>query len=140
MSTATVKKGPIPALYKAAREIVDNTRSVFEKSGQDAREIRLPILMHGTDLRVTIEAGPSVAARNAIEHAQMQATGKPVEPAIDMTRAIKEARALLAQYASEIKDTETVAGQWPDAAAAERRLHDRCMAAVDGLFEIERLM
>jgi|GEM_PF-4454444 hypothetical protein len=77
MKAKTQKSSPIEALYVAAREIVDGTRGVFEKSGKDAREIRLPILMHGTDMRVTIEAGPKIAARNAIEEAKMKATGQP---------------------------------------------------------------
>ena len=129
----------IATLYRTAREIVDKTRGVFAAQGQDAREIRLPVLMQGADLRVTIEAGPKIAARNAIEHAQMQASDRPVAP-VDMSHALAEAKALLAQYASEIKDTETVAGQWPEGSQTERRLFGRCMATVQALGEVERLL
>lgn len=99
MKTKTPKDSPISVLYSAAKQIVDETRKVFSSQGQDAREIRLPILMHGTDMRVTIESGPAVAARNAVEHAQMQASGKPVEKTVDMSQALKDAQTTLLFYA-----------------------------------------
>ena len=140
MKVKTPKDSPIAVLYAAASRIVAETRKVFENNGQDAREIRLPILMHGTDLRVTIEAGPKIAARNAIEHAQMQASGKPVEPTVDMDKVIDEARALLAQYASEIKDSRTYLQEHWDQGCQDKRLYDRCVDAVKGLAEVERLL
>ena len=77
----------IRRLHDAARDIVDGTRNVsadvFKKS-QANSEVHIPILMQGTDMRVTIEAGPSVAMRNAVEHAAMQASDKPYrEPGAD---------------------------------------------------------
>jgi len=140
MKVKTPKDSPIAVLYSAASRIVAETRKVFENNGQDAREIRLPILMHGTDLRVTIEAGPKIAARNAIEHAQMQASGKPVEPTVDMDKVIDEARALLAQYASEIKDSRTYLQEHWDQGCQDKRLYDRCVDAVKGLAEVGRLL
>lgn len=140
MKVKTPKDSPIAVLYSAASRIVAETRKVFENNGQDAREIRLPILMHGTDLRVTIEAGPKIAARNAIEHAQMQASGKPVKPTVDMDKVIDEARALLAQYASEIKVSRTYLQEHWDQNCQDRRLYDRCVATVKGLTEVERLL
>lgn len=140
MKVKTPKDSPIAVLYSAASRIVAETRKVFENNGQDAREIRLPILMHGTDLRVTIEAGPKIAARNAIEHAQMQASGKPVEPTVDMGKVIDEARTLLAQYASEIKVSRTYLQEHWDQGCQDRRLYDRCVDAVKGLAEVGRLL
>ena len=99
MKSRVTKRSPVAVLHDAAREIVDGTRKVFEQQGQDAREIRLPILMHGTDMRVTIEAGPKVAARNAIEHAQMKASGMPVERPVDVSKALKDAQTTLLFYA-----------------------------------------
>ena len=95
--------GPIADLYTAACKIVEGTRKVFTEHGKDARELRLPILMHGTDMRVTIEAGPKIAARNAIEHAQMEASGKPVEPTtyVDVTAPYEKKQAMLAAHASQ---------------------------------------
>jgi hypothetical protein len=137
MKVKTPKNSPIAVLYTAAKEIIDGTRAVFEKQGKDARELRIPILMHGTDLRVTIESGPQIAARNAIENAQMQASGKPVEPTVDMSAVINEAKALIAQYASEANDRIHNATP-PD--PADQRLHERCMGTLKGLFEVERLL
>lgn len=76
MKVKTPDNSSLAALYRAAQQIVDGTRAVFAKQGKDARELRLPILIHDSDMRITIEVGPRIAARNAIENARMQASGK----------------------------------------------------------------
>lgn len=141
MKVKTPKSSPIHVLYTAAKEIVDGTRQVFERQGQDAREIRLPILMHGTDMRVTIEAGPKVAARNAIEHAQMEASGKPVEPTIDMGKTLQEAQMLLGLYATDLEAEHQKLA--PGGGADWHRTKDykaRCIAAMQALHQMERLL
>ena len=140
MKVKTPKNSPVAVLYTAAQEIVDGTRKVFTQNGQDARELRLPILIHGTDMRITIQAGPKIAARNAIEEAQSKATGKPVEPTVDMTKVLNEARYLLGIYASEIKDSRTYKQADWDAGCQDRKTYDRIQAALAGLNEIERLV
>ena len=60
MKVKTPKNSPVHVLYTAAKEIVDGTRQVFERQGQDAREIRLPILS-GVPFAETLEV--SGAAR-----------------------------------------------------------------------------
>ncbi len=140
MKTKTQKNSPIAVLYTAADEIVRGTREVFTRHGRDAREIRLPILIHGTDMRITIESGPKIAARNAIENAQMQASGKPVEPTIDMTAVLKEADALLGLYAADLM---ALARTVESGGAEHHRCLDtvkRCVDTVAGLREVERLV
>jgi hypothetical protein len=140
MKVKTPKDGPIHILYTAAKQIVDGTRDVFQKQGQDAREVRLPILMHGTDMRVTIEAGPTIAARNAIEHAQMSASGKPVEDTVNMSKAIDEARALLGLYRADLdaenRKCETGSADWHRTKAYA----NRCIETGIALKELERLI
>ena len=140
MKVKTPKDGPIDRLYRAAVEIVDGARKVFAQQGHDPREVRLPILMHGTDMRVTIEAGPAVAARNAVEHAQMQASGKPAEPAVDMSRVLRDAAAIIKQSADETRGAHTINGRWRVNEAEAREYCERCDAIVAGLAEIERLI
>jgi hypothetical protein len=86
-------KGPVADLYKAAREIADKTAAVMREHGK-VSDVRIPVLMRGTDLRVTIESGPTIAARNAIEHAQMQATDRPIKD--DRGDTLRQAMALIA--------------------------------------------
>lgn len=124
MKVKTPKNSPIEVLYTAAKEIVDGTRRVFAEQGHDGREIRLPILMHGTDMRVTIEAGPRIAARNVIEHAQMEATGRPT-PQVNMGVALDKARELIGLLHSTQSD---------DA------IRQRCIDAIKDLNELERLV
>lgn len=63
------------------------------------------------------------------------------EPVVHMSRTLDDARALLSQYADEIRDSETLGtGEWPEAAQDARRLHDRIMAAIAGMTELERLL
>ncbi len=140
MKTKTPKNSPVAHIYAAAKQIVDGTRKVFAQQGQDAREIRLPILMHGTDMRVTIEAGPKIAARNAIEQAQMKSSGKPVEPTVDSTKTIAEARSLIALYAADLEAqhqrAETGGSEWH----RTKDCRQRCLATSRGLDEVERLI
>ena len=64
----------------------------------------------GHHMRVTIEAGPGVAMRNALENAQMKASDKPAkEPGLD---ARLEALTLLSIYASELKSMQAVNGKF----------------------------
>lgn len=70
----------IRRLHDAAQDIVQGFRNVSAdvyKTPQHNAEVRIPVLMQGTDMRVTIESGPSVAMRNAVEHAAMKASDKP---------------------------------------------------------------
>lgn len=102
-TTTAVKR-----LFDAVSDIVDGTRDVMVKMG-DARhpqQITLvtPVLFQGTDMRCTIEAGPGIAARNAIEHAQMKASDQPVIN--NKAEVLREALTLLSYYAREIKETE----------------------------------
>jgi hypothetical protein len=138
MKTVKTPAGsPVEALYTAARSIVDNTRKVFSEHGKDATELRVPILMHGTDMRVTIEAGPKVAARNAIEEAQSKASGKP-EPRVDMTAVLNEAKALIAAYASQAHDRIDASDHDHD--QVDEKIVWRCLATTKGLCEVERLL
>lgn len=123
----------IRRLHDAAQDIVQGFRGVSAdvfKTPQTNSEVRIPILMQGTDMRVTIEAGPSVVMRNAIELAAMKASDKPYrEPDAD---AKQEAVALLAIYAMEVKDANACAdGKWMD--AEDERHFVRIVAAMKAL-------
>lgn len=120
-------------LFEAASDIVQGSRQAMtETLGKPHHhaEVRIPILMGGTDMRVTVEAGPSVAMRNAVEGAAMKASDKPyIAPG---SEARNEAVTLLAIYASEIKDSGQCAdGKWMD--AEDERHFVRVVAAMKAL-------
>lgn len=126
----------MPRLHQAVIDIVEATRRVFVEqeraAGGDGRNIdlRLPVLFGGTDMRCTIEAGPSTARRNVIENVQMEANGKPTDTNRD--RALRDAINLLTDYASEIKaDFCDTTGNWEN--AYSMRAFERCVAAVRAL-------
>jgi hypothetical protein len=98
-------------LFQATKDVVDGTRKAYADAGMPgAQELRVPVLFQGTDMRVTIEAGPGVAMRNALENAQMKASDKPAkEPGLD---ARLEALTLLSIYASELKSMQAVNGKF----------------------------
>lgn len=116
---------PIDRLYRAALEITDKSLLVFGEQGICGSELRIPVLMKGTDLRVTIERGPRIAALNAIEHAQMQASDKPApeNPRLD---ALRRAMQLIATHAEGIKNGawNVHSGQWGD--PIDERAHALC--------------
>lgn len=140
MKVKTPKNSPIAVLYGAAKEIIDGTRKVFEQQGQDARELRVPILIQGTDMRITIEAGPKIAARNAIEEAQSKATGRPVEPTVDMTRALQDAQRLLGMFASDLMAAHRAADDGSEQWQQTKDEAARCMKTAQALKEVERLV
>ena len=140
MKVKTPKNSPVAVLYTAAQEIVDSTRKVFTENGRDARELRLPILIHGTDMRITIESGPRIAARNAIEEAQRKATGRLAEPTVDMTAALSEARALLDMCAADLAAANRLAEKGSAEWQRTRAYMQRCVAAASDLQQLERLL
>lgn len=123
----------MPRLHQAVCDIVQGVRAAHRSVGHstDKSDMRIPILFHGTDMRVTIEAGPGIAMRNAVEHAQMQATDKPATtPGLD---ARLEAIALLGIYASEIKDSNTLGDKTEWAGPKEERHFNRIVSAMRAL-------
>lgn len=121
----------IRRLHDAAQDIVQGFRNVSAdvyKTPQHNAEVRIPVLMQGTDMRVTIEAGPSVVMRNADENAAMKASDKPYLAAGE--EAKQEAVAVLAVYASEIK-AASFDGEWMD--AEDERHFVRVVAAMKAL-------
>lgn len=121
----------IRRLHDAAQDIVQGFRNVSAdvyKTPQHNAEVRIPVLMQGTDMRVTIEAGPSVVMRNAVENAAMKASDKPYLAAGE--EAKQEAVAVLAVYASEIK-AASFDGEWMD--AEDERHFVRVVAAMKAL-------
>lgn len=132
----TPKNGPMDRLFLAVQEIVRGTRQVLaehSKTSPGRVELRNPVIFTGTDMRVTIEAGPSVAMRNVIEGARQNASGEPV--AVRGDAALADAMTLLAQYAAEVKDSQSDGKEaWDDLRSA--RLFDRlvnCVRALDAL-------
>lgn len=140
MEAKTTKNSPIAVLYEAALQIVEGTRAAFEEQGKDAREIRLPILIHGTGMRIIIEDGPRVAAKNAIEEAQCKANGRPVEPTIDMSRALQDAQMLLCMFASDLGAAHRASERGSERWNATKDEAARCMATAKALKELERLL
>ena len=105
-------RGPMQDMYAAVKGIVDATRAAIEKDGGPKNaELRIPVMFGGEDMLCTIEAGPSILMRNAVEHASMSASGEPYKyPGEDVVR---DAVQILAVYASEIKDSSMDrSGSW----------------------------
>lgn len=137
--TRRTESNAIARLHDVAIEIVAKTRQVFASQGQDARELRLPILMHGTDMRVTIESGPRIAARNAIEHAQMQAGGEP-ETSAPMGHALREAQSLLGMYADTLAQQQRAAAPGSVEWRSAKDCAQRCADTARALHDVERLL
>lgn len=117
MKTTTIKppKGnAMERLHDAARDIVDGVRKAARSTGQKGTAnlpVHIPVLMAGTDMRVVIEAGPSIAAQNASNHAAMQAGTVPAMPYMD---AVRRAGDILTREARILARDHTVAGAWGD--------------------------
>lgn len=90
MKTTTIKppKGnAMERLHDAARDIVDGVRKAARSTGQKGTAnlpVHIPVLMAGTNMRVVIEAGPSIAAlqrewldKNGWAH-HLNRAGKPI--------------------------------------------------------------
>lgn len=126
----------MPRLYAAVSDIVIGTRQVIEKTGDGKHAaLHIPVHFAGTDMRVTIEAGPGIAALNAIQGAQMKASGSP---STDTLGVIGEAMMLLALHAAELRqdnldlqDTHPQGAEWTD--EQDRKTFERCLRVVRGL-------
>lgn len=127
----------MPRLYAAVVDIVTGTRQVIDKTTGGGKHSALSIPVHfaGTDMRVTIEAGPGIAALNAIQGAEMKASGKP---STDTLGVIGEAMMLLALHAAELKqdnldlqDTHPEGAEWT--CEQDRKTFEHCLRVVRGL-------
>lgn len=127
----------MPRLYAAVSDIVMGTRQVIAKTAGDSKHAALHIPVHfaGTDMLVTIEAGPGIAALNAIQGAEMKASGKP---STDTLGVIVEAMMLLALHAAEIRqdnldlqDVHPQGAEWTD--EEDRKTFEHCLRVVRGL-------
>lgn len=120
----------IAPLVEAANAIVKVMRDTAKELDQSVGEVRIPIIVGGTGMRVTIEHGPRTAASNAIEVAQREAGG---EPAMRLDDAIRIAADLLSCDAMELKAAHTIDGEWPPGEEAVRDHHDEMLRVVHAL-------
>lgn len=116
-------------LDAAATEILNIAVKAFEEAGQPVGDLYLPIIIGGTDRRIAIESGPSIAASNAIHQAQGRAGQAPTMTHND---AVRKAADLLAAHAESLKESHTVGGAWPDDNDA-REHYDNMLTVIDGL-------
>ena len=122
----------IEALHTAALAVVQGMRRAAKQAGTPCDDLHMPILMG--DMRVTIEHGPRVAARNTTEAARLKAGGKSASPT-DKAKALRHARLLLAQHADYLATrTDLPPG---DPADACTRLHQRCLQTIKALEGME---
>lgn len=84
-------------LYAAAVEIADTARGVVNNEGPRA-DLYLPIQISGTDMRICIEQGPSIAAANAIGKAKSESGGVPDKR---FEEALRQAVDVLARISHE---------------------------------------
>ncbi|MEW6612727.1 MAG: hypothetical protein AB1409_08300 [Pseudomonadota bacterium] len=94
-------------LYAAAAEIVATARDALRESGERHPErvpLYMPVMISGTDLRIVIESGPSIAASNAIHAAQGRAGQTPAMTFRDATRRAAD---LLAEHAEGLRQGHT---------------------------------
>ncbi len=95
----TRPKNVFDRLNKAAGEIVGIVRKAMADSGEAHPEripLYMPVVIAGTDLRVVIEAGPTVAANNAIQQA-MACAG--AVPKLSFAEAVRQAADIIASQA-----------------------------------------
>lgn len=93
----------VEQLYLSAKDIVQVYRKTLREHGFDGSEVRIPVLVSGTDMRIMIMAGPSIAARNVTEGARMNASGEPLGGPQEALQTLSEAKALLLGYAAHLR-------------------------------------
>lgn len=103
MQAKPPRGNPIEQLYLSAKDIVQGYRKTLREHGFDGSEVRIPVLVSGTDMRIMIMAGPSIAARNVTEGARMNASGEPVGGPQEAMQTLSEAKALLMGYAAHLR-------------------------------------
>lgn len=120
----------IAPLVLAAEAIVLSVREVAVSTGQPISDLRIPIVVGKSDLRIIIESGPKIAASNAVDMAQMVAGGTPRMSRED---AVQAAADIIAVIASELQQAHSRYGVWPNGETAAKASHDEMLAVVAGL-------
>ena len=119
----------ITPIVEAANAIVERARKAAADVGQPISDLRIPIVVGQTDLRVVIDAGPKTAAATATEIALAQAGGRPKLRRED---AIRAAADIISVMAAELKAAHSLRGEWGSDIDAKMS-HDEMLAVVDGL-------
>ena len=119
----------ITPLVEAANAVVEGARKAASQVGQSISDLRVPIIVGGTDLRIIVEAGPKTAAANAVEIAVAKAGGKPTMRRDDAVRAAAD---IISVMATELKAAHTLRGEWGTDIVAKMS-HDEMLTVVDAL-------
>jgi len=106
----------IQALFSISQAIVERARDyAMESSGMELAQginVSIPIMARGSDMRIVIEAGPSVAARNAIDRAMINAGLRPSlygekgPSAREAIETLKDAASIISIYVASISTAE----------------------------------
>ncbi len=105
LAQASREQALMLALHTVAQELADRCRAHLVQRGLPSAEVRLPLSFTGTDLRVNIQAGPEVRARNLADEALAEASGQRPHTPLNMAHTVFEAQALLRAYAGELQAT-----------------------------------
>lgn len=130
-----MKNQSIENLHQAAKAIVRAARMAMKDSGDEnpeQRQLYMPILIQGTDLRVVIESGPLTMSANALQTANMQAGGLP---RMSYEDAVRRAADLLTHDAICLKEGHTNPADrddWGQDGWVKER-HDEMLEVVDAL-------
>lgn len=119
----------VTPLVEAANAIVEAARGSAASVGQSISDLRVPIIVGGTDLRIVIDAGPKTAAANATEIALAKAGGRPKLRREDAVRAAAD---IISVMATELKAAHALRGEWGSDIDAKMS-HDEMLQVVDAL-------
>lgn len=120
----------ITPLVEAATTIVAATRKAAEDAGQPISDLRIPIVVGKSDLRIVIESGPKIAATNAVAMAQI---GSGSTPGMSRDDAIQAASDIISVIATELRQAHSRYGEWPNGESEAKQSHDEMLAVVAAL-------
>jgi len=125
-----MNKDMIQPLVDAASAIVKAVREAGETTSQTIGDLRIPIVLGGSDLRIVIESGPRTAAANAVNMAHQKAGG---DPRLSRDDAVQLAADIIAVIATELKEAHSRYGVWPAGNEGAKASYDEMLTVVASL-------
>lgn len=120
----------IAPLVEAAEAIVRSVREVADSTGQPISDLRIPIVVGKSNLRIVIESGPKIEASNTVAMVQI---GSGSTPGMSRDDAIQAAADIISVIALELERAHSRYGVWPNGETEAMRSHAEMVSVVAAL-------
>ena len=130
----------IVVISQIAEQMVAAARAHMPEQYNKSVALKMVVMIADTDIRITIESSPKIAALGAIEKANQKAEGTGFISVADSEGILQEASKILMDDAKSLKEAHCFNGVWVAENSLEKIAYDRYIRVIKGLSKVERIV